>query len=361
MNVVYLCLQPLSGQGAADAHVGGIVRGLQAAGQHIEVVASPFVDSSLPRRLLIGLRLQLQALARMRHADAAYVRMHPLAALSVLLVRSTPILVEVNGVPEDFYVAHPSLRHVAPILERLLRYQLRRAAHVVTVTNGLAEWVKEVEPQARSVHVVPNAADPDLFRPGLDRPSDAPEEYVLFFGALTPWQGIELAIAAAGHPTWPPHLPLVVIGDGQEALRVKEAAAAMPERIRYLGSRPQAEVAAYVSNALATVLPKRYHAAQAGQSPLKLYESLAAGVPVIATPLSGATDIEDLKPGLITVPPAPEAIAAAVAAITAEPNTAREAGNAGRRAVLASHTWEARSKVVLRLLRSAPDQSPRRH
>lgn len=361
VNILYLCLQPLSGQGAADAHVEGIVRGLEASGHQVDVLASTAAERSLAGRLVEGLRVQLQALIRMRRADAAYVRMHPLAAFTVLFARSIPIVIEVNGVPEDFYIAHPTLRRVGPMLEALLRYQLRRADHVVTVTNGLAAWVETVEQGARSVHVVPNGADTHIFRPGLDRPSDVPEGYVLFFGELSPWQGIDLAITAATHPAWPLGVALVIIGDGHEAGRVEQAAREMPARILYLGARPRSEIAAYVSNALATVSPKRYHAARAGQSPLKLYESLAAGVPVLATPLAGATDIESLKPAVITVDPDAAAFATAVAALAGDPAASREMGVAGRDAILSNHTWTARAEIVSRLLSSASDQAPLRH
>jgi glycosyltransferase involved in cell wall biosynthesis len=216
--------------------------------------------------------------------------------------------------------------------------------------------VNTFQPGVRDVHVVPNAADPEFFRPDLARPSDVPREYVLFFGAFAPWQGLDLATTAAADPAWPSSIELVVIGGGQEAHIAEEAQSAMPDRVRYLGSRSYSELPAYVANALVTLVPKRYHASAAGQSPLKLYESLAAGVPVIATRLAGATDIEDLGRAVTAVASEPSAIARAVETVAADRSAAKSAGRAGRQAVLRRHTWDHRAEIVLELLARPSDQ-----
>lgn len=353
MNIVYLCLQPLSGAGASDAHVAGIVGGLRAAGHRVDLVASRAGDNPLPGRLAAGLALQLGAAKRMRRADAVYVRMHPLATITMFLVRRPQTLVEVNGVPEDFYAAHPPLRRVARLLEASLRYQLRRADHVITVTDGLAEWTQRFAPRAAPVQVVANAADPETFAPDLRRPADVPARYVLYFGALAPWQGIDLALAATDEAAWPDGVWLVVVGDGQEAQRVIEASTTAPERVVYFGPLPAQDLPGYIAGALATVIPKRYHDTDAGQSPLKLYESLASGVPVIATALRGLSDIADLSEAVTIIDPDPAAFAAAVADIADRPDEAARRGAVGRRAVIERHTWDHRAAQVLQILLSA--------
>jgi glycosyltransferase involved in cell wall biosynthesis len=360
-SIIYVCLQPRIGWGASQTHVDGVVNAWRRAGCEV-LVLDLGGDYVLLRRAAVAVALQLRLLARLRRTDFVYVRMHPLAILSVAAARATrrPVVVEVNGVSGDMTKAHPMLRPVSRVVERLLRAVVRLADDVVVVTPGLGDWARRVRRDGR-VHHVPNAADVECFRPGLGRPADVPDAYVLFFGALAAWQGISTALEATQHPRWPA-VPLVVLGDGELGPQVAAAAAAHPDRVRWLGSRHTDEVPAYVGNALVTLALKNYHDVHAGQSPLKLYESMAAGVPVIASSLPGLREpVQEAGCGVVLPVVSPEAVAAAVQTLIEQPDLRHELGRNGRAAAVRQHSWDDRARRLLALLpaeRSAWSRRP---
>lgn len=337
VKITYVCLQPRGGGGASDTHVNGLLRALAKAGHEVELVEVEATEGSLWQRLLRGLSAQLRGFRRLRDADVVWLRMHPLGVVTTLLA-GRRLCVEVNGVTEDYYVAHPGLRRWDKLLQKALSFQLRRARLVLPVTPGLGAWA--AAQTAARVFVLPNAVDVEQFSEVSTR-QPRRERYALFFGSLTPWQGIDLALAAAEHPCWPTGVRLIVAGDGRERSKVVGAAAA-GGNVQYLGHLTRDALNQLLREALVSLVPKRYHDPRAGQSPLKLYESLAAGVPVIATRLKGATDIPNLNDVVIPIDPDPGQLAAAVAKLAADPDTSRSLGAEGRRRVLASHTWDHR-------------------
>lgn len=345
MRVVYLCLQPRGSGDASDTHVDGLLGALRDRGHDVRLLELRGPAGSLPRRLVRSLWIQLRAWRRIRDADVVWLRMHPAGVLAAALARASSFVVEVNGVPADFYITHPGLERFDRLLEWALRVQLRSADHIFAVTPGLAHRVRETVASGRVV-VLPNAVDPSRFHPDAARPPAVPETYVIFFGALAPWQGIDIVLEAVEDPAWPDDVALLVLGAGSEREHVEEAARSSGGRVRYLGAvRPDA-VPAFVANALASLVVKRYHDPQAGQSPLKFYESLAAGVPVIATAMSGMTDVESLQDAVVAVEPAAAAVAQAVAVLAQDPGSGRRMGAQGRAAVLDGHTWAHRIATV---------------
>jgi glycosyltransferase involved in cell wall biosynthesis len=77
-----------------------------------------------------------------------------------------------------------------------------------------------------------------------------------------------------------PDIEFIIIGGGPDCATI----AASPLRnLRLLGPRPYAMLPAYLQHAHAGILPLNDHPANAGRSPMKLYEYAAAGLPVLAT------------------------------------------------------------------------------
>jgi glycosyltransferase involved in cell wall biosynthesis len=355
LRIVYTCLQPRGSGDASDTHVDGLVAGLRRRGHTVDLIEFNDPNASLVRRVWVAVLVQIRARKRFRTADLVWLRMHPVGVLIFLLARKPRIVVEVNGVAEDFFVAHPGLRRVARALRWALRYQIRRADHVFAVTEGLAERCREAAAKPERVVVLPNGVDTDLFRPDVERPPGLPPRYVIFFGALARWQGIDLALEATADPSWPFDVRLVILGDGAERDRVDAAVARGGGRVQYLGAVPPAAVPGYVAHALGSLVLKRYHDAYAGQSPLKFYESLAVGVPVIATRMSGMTDVSLLQSAVVAVDATPTAVARGVGQLAQD--RARDAmGASARRAILAAHTWDHR--VALAETALAPPSDP---
>lgn len=362
MRVAYLTLQATAEGQAAHAHVHEIVDGLSQQGAVVDLFEPAYPSGAAPGvggRLAEFLRLQRRLIRSIAHYDALYVRGHALAwwASRAARRRGIPVIQECNGIVEDFFIAWPAARRFRRLITRLTYTQFRHADEVIAGSSGLAAWLSRET--GRSAHVIPNGANCELFRP-VERPGDLPlpDRYAVFFGSLAPWQGIGTALAAIDEPAWPADVALVVAGDGVERDRVEEAAARDP-RVAYLGSLPYDQVGSVVANAVCSLVNKEQpEFAEAGISPLKLYESMACGVPVIATAgMPGLTEVvERVGSGVIVPQRDPAALAGAVSRIAADPEAAAEMGRAGRAYAEEECSWYARSEQTAGVIAAAVEK-----
>lgn len=345
MKVAYLCLQtPRQGQ-ASHAHVHEMISGLRSLGTSVELFTPPVPSASAGglRRIVTFFLVQWRLMRSLRRFDVLYLRAHSGAFPTTFLARVTgiPVVQEVNGTPEEMVAVHPGLRPFGPIITFLDLEQLRRSTRVLAVSEPLAAWLESNG--VKSVRVVPNAANTDLFRP--DGPTrELPFPYVLFFGALSPWQGLETLLDALDHSSWPSSVRAVVAGDGVERVRV-EAEAATREGLLYLGTVPYEDMPSLIRGSIATVSPK----SRAGwhMSPLKVYESLACGVPVIVTDIASQAEVvRDSGAGIVVEVDAPDELAAAVSRLRGSAELRRDLGRRGARYVAGRHTWHHRAEQV---------------
>lgn len=358
-RLLYLCLQQTVEGQASHAHVHEIIAGLERRGWKVELREIQ-ADRSRPRGKLHFLWHYLRPqvaiwLGRAAPADAMYIRADSLALPAFLWARlqGIPVVQEVNGPYSDRLVAKPWLRPAGPFLGALQRFQYRRSSALIAVTPLLAKWLGQEAPK-QSVTVVPNGANTELFHPDARTRSDLPSRYVILVGLLAQWQGVQLLLAALKDPAWPSDVSLVIAGDGPERHRV-EAAAQEDPRIRYLGTIPYAQVPGLVAGSLAGLSLKTAveGRTETGMSPLKLYETLACGVPAVVTEYHGQADVvRDHDCGIIVNQDDPSGLARAVARVAADESQRREWGTNGRRAVEENHSWDERAARTDRLLRS---------
>lgn len=234
----------------------------------------------------------------------------------------------------------------------MTRAQYRWADGLITVTEGLATWLRQ-ETDDRPVVVIPNGANTELFEPEATAVDGLPERYAVFFGSLAPWQGIETLLRAAREPAWPSDVHLVIAGDG--ALRAAVDAASRDSHVTYLGCLPQSELPGVVAHSVASLILKDDPAhATSGLSPLKLYESMAAGIPIIASDLPGLRDVvNDARCGLLVPPGDASAVAQAVRTITEDAELAEAMGRRARSTALDQYSWTAVAQRIARVIEDA--------
>jgi glycosyltransferase involved in cell wall biosynthesis len=93
--------------------------------------------------------------------------------------------------------------------------------------------------------------------------------------------------------------------------------------------------------------------ASTGMNPLKLFETLACGIPAIVTALPGQRElVTDGRCGLVVPCEDAAALARAVGTLAADPATAREMGQRGVALVRTAHSWRARAIEIDRVLRA---------
>jgi glycosyltransferase involved in cell wall biosynthesis len=205
------------------------------------------------------------------------------------------------------------------LLTAVRNAEVRRAAHVVTPSAYLGELARRWG--ARRVTVLPNPAPPvGPLRPreelraelGVDGPT------VAFAGRLTRQKSLEVALDALALV---PGLTLLVAGEGDERAALERRAAALDDRVRFLGPLARLGVLELFHAADAAVLPSRWE-----NFPHTVVEALAVGTPVVATRTGGVEEIvEDGRNGLLVPAGDAEALAAALRRLPAEGERLRAA------------------------------------
>jgi UDP-galactopyranose mutase len=174
-----------------------------------------------------------------------------------------------------FLGADPSL----PALERDL---LERATVVFTGGFSLYEAKRQ---QHRNVHLFPSGVDAAHFHPArqvLPEPSDQraiPHPRLGFYGVIDERFDVSLvAMLAALRPDW----HIILIGP---IAKVDPATLPCAANIHYLGGKLYNELPAYLSGWDVALMPFALNDATRFISPTKTPEYLAAGRPVVSTPI----------------------------------------------------------------------------
>jgi glycosyltransferase involved in cell wall biosynthesis len=357
-SIAYLCLEtPREGQ-AVYTHVHEIIKGLRASGWTVDLITTGSGGAAgggaYWRRGLDYLVAQWCLIRKLSEVDAVYIRAHP-AALPIALICALcrkPTIQEINGRPTDLSITYPWLRWFSWPLAASYRWQMKLATQVITVTEGLRLLALDESGHAR-VHLVPNGANTELFRPDGDD-SIGLGSYVVFVGGLVAWHGVATMLSAIEKPEWPEGVRLVVIGDGVERERLH--AVKDHPRLVWLGRKPYVDIPTYLRGAIGAlcVIEDPDGRSSTGVAPLKLFEAMACGIPVIVTELPFQADLTRNERAGIVIPVAdPVALAKAVARISSEPTEARQMGHRGAEYVRKHASWRVRAKETDAIINEA--------
>ncbi|MBF6335894.1 glycosyltransferase [Nocardia abscessus] len=226
-----------------------------------------------------------------------------------------------------------------PARIRTERIIAHRAAHVVaTCSEEVGELSGMGVPSAR-ISVVPCGVDLDRFTP--DGPADrrGRTHRLVSVGRMVRRKGFDLAIAALAQL---PDTELVIAGgesgDDPEIRRLGGVAAehGVAERVRLIGHVSRTAMPGLLRSADVVLCTPWYE--PFGIVPL---EAMACGKPVVATAVGGLLDtVCDGTTGRLVAPATPEAVAAAVRPLLADPVLRETWGAAGLRRVRRGYSWD---------------------
>lgn len=197
----------------------------------------------------------------------------------------------------DEYLAYNAVAAGAREAVRALEQQLlSRADLVVVVTEALRKSKGSLNPHT---YLVPNGVDIQAYIQAMDNPRPTPEDvgklpkpvigYVGLIAARLDL-GLLRRIALA-HPDW--SLALVGAVDDRHSATELSELQQIPN-IHFLGLKPVERVPDYVRAFDVGVIPYRLDEAAQNASPLKLYDYLAAGKPIVATDFAAARTFGEL-------------------------------------------------------------------
>jgi glycosyltransferase involved in cell wall biosynthesis len=226
-----------------------------------------------------------------------------------------------------------------------------RAAGFVTTTTGIRESFGAAYGERAATSVIPNGCDVPVSRvfPGLA--SDRPPR-VLYAGQLYPWKGVDTLVEAM---TRVADARLVVLGGlrGESDFARIEALVAergLAARTEFHWTVPQVEVARELARASVVAVPFLKTAmTERHTSPLKAFEAMAAGRPLVATDLPSSREFLRHAENALLVPPGDAvALGDAIGSLVSDPARAGRLARAAY-AEAPQYSWDARARKLLAL------------
>jgi glycosyltransferase involved in cell wall biosynthesis len=207
------------------------------------------------------------------------------------------------GIPVIVGSLGSDLRRIDSLTKHMVRYTLKHASAVLTVSEELRRRAIGMGVPPDRVTTVLNGIDTSRFHLGdraaarreLDLASDW--ELVLFVGSMLPSKGLaEFMDAMISLSASRPHLRVALIGEGSyiHTIRQQAAVAGLSDRFLFLGGVPSTRVATWMTACDLFCLPSHSEGC-----PNAVIEALASGRPVVATSVGGIPELVNEECGIL--------------------------------------------------------------
>ncbi len=375
-----------AGRGGEAVHITSVIQALRAAGHHVDLVSPPGVDPmgghsaapldkgardtsgivrlwrwiscSCPQAFFEAFEIlyNVYALVRllpplMGRKHAVYYQRHAFflfAGVWLAKCFGRRAILEVNE-------AAGIKRARAQRWTRLARWigsqTFRRADEILTVSPLLQRVVLERGGRPGHVHVVPNAIDPARFNDARgdlvrERLGLAGTRVIGFVGWFDRWDRLDRMIDLIEElRVADPTVRLLLVGDGADVAELSNRIAreGLERFVVFSGPVARADVKHYIDAMDVCVIP----GATEFCSPLVLFEFMAVGKPVVAPDTEPIRSVlEHGVTGWIFDQTERSTFHAGVKRLLHDPLLAQRIGQAGRREVLAHHTWDAIAEFI---------------
>jgi glycosyltransferase involved in cell wall biosynthesis len=235
------------------------------------------------------------------------------------------------------------LKGIFSWMERLV---IRRSKVVIVICPQLEETVRGIDRDVPTVLIENAPGSGDTPREGSGRRIRASlglnesTPVVLYTGTFEAYQGLDLLFAAARVvATARPDARFVLAGGRPEQVeqaKVEVRAAGLTEQVVFAGQRPSEEIPEYLDAADVLVSPR----SNGTNTPLKIYQYLRAGRPIVATRLLTHTQVLDDGVSFLT-PATAEGFGKGILDALSDPAKAREVGAQAKRLAETKYSYEA--------------------
>ncbi len=224
-------------------------------------------------------------------------------------------------------------------------------ADAVLVETGAERdyYVRNFKVPAEKFTVLPVGASREWFEL---IPHEGPDVLITFHGSYIPFHGIDVILRAAQHLRERRDMRFELMGAGQTLADMRSLALELGlSNVIFRGHVSVDELFATVSRATIGlgIFGTNPKAARAVTN--KVYQTLAAGKPLITADTPAIREIFTPGEHLIGIPPGdPQALAAAIISLADDPSLRRRLGEAGRARMRAEFTEEALGRRLLEVL-----------
>ena len=268
---------------------------------------------------------------------------HGLATIPAIKIGrklNKPVVLEVNGILSDEEKS-------TWLLRKIDRDCSKHAARIIAVTEGIKKHlVDNYDAEPDKIKVIANGANTNHFKPMEKEEVRAKlglghGNLVIYIGNLESWQGVETIIDSAPEVLKEqPDTKFLICGSGsmKRDLEKQTKELGLDNTVKFTGPISYKEVPLYMNAGDICLVPKK--PLKSGYSPLKLYEYMACGRPVIASNLPGFEIIEENNTGILIPPEDKEALARNILKLLNEPDLRKQMGHNGRILVEEKYSWK---------------------
>lgn len=274
---------------------------------------------------------------------------------------------EINGLPSiELPYAYPQVgQKTLAKIRGMEKFCWSRADMVVTPSFTMRRNLASLGVPRDKIQVIPNGADPVEIP---TYPANSPARYILYFGALQAWQGVDVLLRAFARIYDFQDLHLVICASSHRRLtkgyRKLAEKLGIGDRILWFSGLPESKLAPWRAHALLSVAPllECSRNLEQGCCPLKIIESMASGVPVIASDLPCIQElIVNGVDGRLVRPDRPSELARAIRVLLEYPDRIRIMGGKAREKILHQYTWNHSLARLERLYHSLCPEIPVTH
>jgi glycosyltransferase involved in cell wall biosynthesis len=178
---------------------------------------------------------------------------------------------------------------------------------------------------------------------------DPSKPCVGFVGRLYSFQGVDYLIKAAPYVLEKmPHTMFLIVGDGAERENLEKLAESedVADRFLFFGEVPFQKVPDFIGACDVCLALKR--PLRSGYSPLKLYEYMACGRPVVASNLDGFEILSEHEAGCLVEPTDFQGTARQIVDLLKDEELQKRMGINGRK-TSSDFSWETAARKVERM------------
>ena len=391
MKILYITLENLSLHKGSVVHIKEVIDGLQKRGHQVGLIGSAWTKlensyhfynihpkTFFPFKYLIhkekayfvlSILLLFTLFKVLRQYNLIYARDFHTAIISLIprIIFNKKLVFEINGIANE----EQRLKSDS-ILNRVLVFFIKKAEkiatrcsdRIVSVTPQIAAYLTQYfHCPPEKVKVIGNGVNTKKFYPihdesilwrGRERLGIAKEDTVIaFIGNLAPWQGVNILIESA-FLLFPNQLKFLIVGEGflKDSLIKRVSNSEYKEKFIFTGMINYEEIPILINIADICVAPfisRRNRIT--GVSPIKVFEYMACGKPVICSRIEGLEFVEVEGVGRLIVPEDIIDLREGLLDLMKNPQKRVNMGNNGFKIAREKFDWELKSTLIEKVLK----------
>ena len=366
MKILYITLEDLSLHKGSVTHIKEIVAGLQKRGHQVELIGRPWKSI-----VLSSLFLLISLFGKLPQYDVIYARDYHTVILALLprLFFRKKLVYEINGIAnEEQKLKKDSFlnRILVFLIQKAERMATKYSERIVSVTPQIGVYlIQNYHCFPDKAKVIPNGVNTKIFHPIHDetllgewreRLGIRKEEIVIaFVGNLARWQGVNILIESAIRLlSRGERLKLLLVGDGplKKELVRKVMGSGFSKEFIFTGMIRYEDIPILINLADICVAPfisRRNRIT--GVSPLKVFEYMACGKPVVCSRIEGLEFIEEEGVGRLTSPEDVISLQGELLDLIKNPQKRIMMGNKGLQVAREKFDWELKSALIEKVLK----------